>query len=489
MSIYHSTRARKVEPIPVLWNMESLGSARNIDIHGTVIKNHWIFFKGGLNQDFIPIGDWDAAATYVGHRLLNEPGYLSSLAEGQKYKKEDLLRFVSRSRGMELKNIPVQGLVELYNQAHECWLEYDLLNVYPWYLGGDVFQELVRKKISQVALDLVEDEFTILVTNPQLSFSAEEELGLARLAMLIHDNGYATDALPDDALSEIDRLVERFYWIPFGYDGPDTYDRKHYIRVLSEMLADNKKNFKELILKYEERSSNLIKNQETIMARYRLGDDIRRLLERVHLLARMTDERKECEFQVHVVFHQVLGEMANRLQVELRDLKFILPGELSRLLDKSQDIQKIAAERQRLWLLHYTPEEIRTFVGSEAEEKCNELLGESRSTQEIRGSVACRGSKLLTVGTARVLVSTQEMGRLAEGDILVASMTTPEFVPAMRRSAAIVTDEGGITCHAAIVSRELNLPCIIGTRNATKLINDGDLIEVDTMNGIVKKIS
>jgi pyruvate,water dikinase len=72
-----------------------------------------------------------------------------------------------------------------------------------------------------------------------------------------------------------------------------------------------------------------------------------------------------------------------------------------------------------------------------------------------------------------------------EGEILVTGMTRPEFVPLMRRAAAIVTDEGGITCHAAIVSRELNKPCIIGTKFATHILKDGDEVLVDANQGII----
>jgi pyruvate,water dikinase len=68
-------------------------------------------------------------------------------------------------------------------------------------------------------------------------------------------------------------------------------------------------------------------------------------------------------------------------------------------------------------------------------------------------------------------------------------MTTTNFVPVLSKVSAIVTDEGGITCHAAIVSRELNIPCIIGTRIATKAFKSGDIIEVDADNGIVRKIN
>lgn len=73
-----------------------------------------------------------------------------------------------------------------------------------------------------------------------------------------------------------------------------------------------------------------------------------------------------------------------------------------------------------------------------------------------------------------------------EGEILVTGMTRPEYVPLMKKAAAIVTDEGGITCHAAIVSRELKKPCIIGTKIATQVLNDGDLVEVDAERGVVR---
>ena len=72
-----------------------------------------------------------------------------------------------------------------------------------------------------------------------------------------------------------------------------------------------------------------------------------------------------------------------------------------------------------------------------------------------------------------------------KGDILVTSMTRPEFVPLMKKAGAIITNEGGITSHAAIISRELKIPCIIGTKNATVILKDGDFVEVDANNGII----
>ncbi len=88
-------------------------------------------------------------------------------------------------------------------------------------------------------------------------------------------------------------------------------------------------------------------------------------------------------------------------------------------------------------------------------------------------------------GSVRVLSSPDEGDRLAQGEVLVAPITSPDWVPVMRRAAALVTDGGGVTCHAAIVSRELGIPCVVGTRNATTLLRDGETVTVDGAKGIV----
>lgn len=105
---------------------------------------------------------------------------------------------------------------------------------------------------------------------------------------------------------------------------------------------------------------------------------------------------------------------------------------------------------------------------------------------EVKGMPACKG---VVRGTVRVLMSKAKIGDMLDGEVLVASMTTPEYLPAMKKAVAFITDEGGITCHAAIVAREMNRPCIIGTKIATKVFKDGDVVEVDANTGIVRKIN
>ncbi len=100
----------------------------------------------------------------------------------------------------------------------------------------------------------------------------------------------------------------------------------------------------------------------------------------------------------------------------------------------------------------------------------------------LRGIPASLG---IASGKVCKILSINEVGRMKSGKILVTNMTSPEFVPAMSIASAIVTDEGGITSHAAIVSRELGIPCVVGTKKATKLLKDGDTVMVDANTGTI----
>ena len=130
-----------------------------------------------------------------------------------------------------------------------------------------------------------------------------------------------------------------------------------------------------------------------------------------------------------------------------------------------------------------------TLVGKEAEEFSSNYIKRSKDNQdltgikELKGSTACIGN---VTGKVKIINLPEDMIKMEQGDILVSSATTPSIVPAMKKAAAIVTDEGGLTCHAAIVSRELGIPCVIGTKIATQVLKDGDLVEVDAEKGIVR---
>ncbi len=110
----------------------------------------------------------------------------------------------------------------------------------------------------------------------------------------------------------------------------------------------------------------------------------------------------------------------------------------------------------------------------------------NKKVNELKGRSAFVGN---AKGIAKIVKRKDQLEKVNEGDILVSPMTLPEFLPAMKKASAFVTDEGGITCHAAIIAREMKKPCVIGTKFATQVFKDGDFLEVDAKNGIVKVIN
>lgn len=148
--------------------------------------------------------------------------------------------------------------------------------------------------------------------------------------------------------------------------------------------------------------------------------------------------------------------------------------------------EKELAERKKTYVLLIKNNKVLVLTGKKALEFSKENFSENlniKNNKEIRGVIASKGKAR---GIARIVITQEDQAKMKKGDILVSTMTTPYLMSAVKRAAAIVTDEGGLTAHAAIIARELNIPCIIGTKYATKVLKDGDLIEVDANKGIIK---
>lgn len=148
-------------------------------------------------------------------------------------------------------------------------------------------------------------------------------------------------------------------------------------------------------------------------------------------------------------------------------------------------------KRKKSWILLegkklYTGNKIEDFLlKNNIILKKEKIIENLENIHEIKGNVARNG---IAKGKAKIVFTMDDLFKVQKGDIIVSSMTGPDFMIAIKKSAGIITDEGGITCHAAIVSRELKIPCIIGTKIATRLLKDGMEVEVDANQGVVRII-
>ncbi|MDH7556212.1 MAG: phosphoenolpyruvate synthase, partial [Candidatus Methanosuratincola sp.] len=140
------------------------------------------------------------------------------------------------------------------------------------------------------------------------------------------------------------------------------------------------------------------------------------------------------------------------------------------------------SEEKKLYIVQARPETVWSMKQETKPEGKKMDQMDSGVKRLLRGVPASPG---LVSGKAHVIMDTKHIREFQAGEILVTEMTSPDWAPAMRKALAIITDSGGKTCHAAIVSRELGIPCIVGTKDATKILKTGQVITVDATHGVV----
>src|SRR3989344_149568 len=393
---YRIMRTRKYYyPIPSIWNTISESTPKTKQIHGINFSHVWLHWRDFDYNQIYRDQEWQKVCTFITDRIIKDKTYVSNVYQKQIKLGQRLVAFSHQIIKLDLSKYSIKRLLDLYQKIHQGWLGYDQVCTLPWFCGADnlrdyIFKLLEAKKVSA-------EKFIILSSAPVRSFSANEELDLLKLAL--------SKKLDKKSL---DVLVDKYFWIPFGYDGPATYDREHYRTTLKELSKQGRQKLLRRRTELESYEQKTQSQQQVLLKKYNIDGDTKRLLRDLQILSLMTDQRKEFHFQSHVAFAQILQAMGKKLGIDHILLKFL-------------------------------------------------------QFHEIK----------------------MKKGR----EILIAPMTSPEYVPAMRKAAAIVTVEGGIPSHAAIVSRELNKLCIIGTKFATKVFKDGDMVEVDADKGVVRLVS
>jgi len=236
-----------------------------------------------------------------------------------------------------------------------------------------------------------------------------------------------------------------------------------------------------------------IKNEQIeLLDRLKLSEDIIGLLDIVKEFAYLRLNIRLKWVHAGFLTKKVLEEIGHRTDTKLKELEYYTLNEMQSLLIDNKKIDPIIIIERKKYAFILDGNRLSLYLGDKSDEIENQELEkvDFDSIKELKGNVANPGKVTGRVRIINSLVKDQEKAieEMIHGEILVTGMTRPHLVEAMQKSGAIITDEGGITSHAAIVCRELGVPCIVGTKIATKVLKDGDLIEVDADEGIVRKI-
>ena len=344
----------------------------------------------------------------------------------------------------------------------------------------------------------VPEVFSLLTTPSKKSLVQAEEIEFYGVLIEIQADKKAKKVfLQEDVakilaeLSEINSVITRkiighykkWLWMPYGYIGP-AYDLEYYLSLWSSLVRQ-RCNPTEEVKRIEESRKNTIKLRVALIKKLKLSQKERQVFDLTAEIVWLKNYRKEVSFLAYYFLGKIMKELAKRASLSINQINCVLHTEMQNFDKMSAEVLN---ERYKFSVMSLQNSKLVVMTGDKGraflKKQKFEVIKKDKSGV-LTGTTAYAG---VVSGVVKIVNHPEDMIKMNEGDVMVAHTTFPSLVPAMKKAAAIVTDDGGVTCHAAIVARELKKPCVVGTKTATKDLKDGDMIEVDANLGIIKKI-
>lgn len=346
-------------------------------------------------------------------------------------------------------------------------------------LGGHLSPAIEKrlKKLSLTDRD-IEEIKDYLLTQSNLFLFKKEEKDLRKISerfKTIHK------AFVPKSYSQLDLKIKRlltqhqkeYCWIQYGGIDTQPYTLEEIFSRLIELSKESKQ------------PENLKKRQRKTILNKLAKKDIYYfdLVKQYIYLDNLAAELHR------YLFFLIATLIKQRFEISYKDLTLYSFQELEKLVKNNKIISKTKLyKRKKYRIVVQINGKINFFYRKRLFKKIKTLIPKKNLYSRVRiftGNVACRG---IAKGKVTIIKRIKDIKKMKKGNILVAPNTNPELVITMRMASAIITDWGGVTSHAAIVSREFGIPCIVGTDIATQVLKDGDFVEVNADKGIVKII-
>ena len=365
-------------------------------------------------------------------------------------------------------------------------------NIVHWSYGEDkgvfISEKIVNFLINKhIKTESEAREIVGTLTHPDfLSALNKERTSYLSICLYISKKSVknSKELLEDKKLKKmVDSYIKNYFWIK-----TDFYEEKNI--TPNDLLDDvkkeiGKKKTSEIKLELDnikKTISKISKEKKLILSKLKLSAEEKKSLSFVSYIVARQDIRKVYMMKQWFYMFSFFKDVAKRINVDYDYLVAHSVDDARKIIEKRG---KIKTKFGWHFIVFERGKKNKIFYDSDAQELFGALKINNQDAKEIRGMVASRGKENKIRGIIKIVSNPNEQ-KLNQGEILVTSMTRTEFLPIMRKAKAIITNEGGIACHASIVSRELGIPCIIGTKNATKILKDGDDVEMDMNSGVIK---
>jgi phosphohistidine swiveling domain-containing protein len=475
---------------------------------GRKIAKVFLYIKSGMTHVFYDKESTDALGRWLLAKIIKDRRFYQLVIKKVYFYSRNLMNFCAGLEKINPAKMSDRRLLKIYSDYEK---KLGILRIWGWvpvFLDG-VFEPFFSDYVMSNFLaflqkagrtDKVADYYSLLSSSERMSEVQIESLDRLKLLLKIGKMKNGKSALAalygnksanfkekyPLATALMGKHLDEFGWLTYAYTGP-VMSFGYLFKTLRADLQNGK--ISAQIGKIKTHFRSLKKDKAKLKRGLKLPASFSYLFAVSAELMFIKDYRKGIYQKSYVAMDKIMSEFAIRLGITARAIRFLTRTEVSDALLKNKQPAYRAKAKQRVKVCCYTAANGRVIVneGSAAAqliakaEKAEKKVV-SRQT-ELKGSIAYSG---LVRGRVKIILTKNDVPKLKIGDILVSSATNPDLISAMKKAAAFVTDTGGIICHAAIVARELKKPCVIGTKIATRILKDGDEVEVDANHGVVR---
>lgn len=447
---------------------------------GKFITKAIYIMENGICRYVFDGNQFERAANFTANRLINDDKWRLGI-----YKKIDFYTKGYFQSGENLRKISLNSLsgtkiaqiiskivpLQHYHQTYGVLANGVVLD------GRNHLSNKIRNELMG-ALDYprkFDDYWSLLTLVTKMSLRQKKDYEIALLAKKSGMMG------KEQTKKRLQKLHEEYCWLDYNYIGPPA-SFKTFENELKAAIKNN------INLDLPAQLKNIKIKQEKLMRELCFNKRLKFLVQLAQHVIWQKGYRKDMQYHGFYCYENLLREMAKRNGTDDWQLfGYLFPWEVEGFLAKKIPSIQELIERRKFSCFIVSRGKFDLKTGKEARKfvKNLNLIEDFFHLKETKGQCAYIGK---VKGCAKIVQLPSDMVKMKKGDILISQATSPDLLPAMRMAGAIVTNTGGLICHAAIVSRELKLPCVVGTRNATLIFRDGDLIEVDANKGIVRKL-
>ena len=471
-------------PFPFYIHMDLISTSYP-EIIGTGFKNTILLCENNLMLQVFDESEFSRIGLHALDRLMNQPGFGLKVRRNARIGLEKLERTVDlilRTDLSHLSNLQLSKLMESYVLAFRkssVWGTIISFIEYENFYGSKKIKEFIADHAGNSKVDPA-DAFEALSSWPEKTFVLREKEELLRIAER-YPALAGTSRIPRPLKEALAEHAARFGWLAYSYQGP-LLNEGYFEMELRELRFAGYSYAK---FKAEETRRNA--KRRICLKALNFSRKERELTDALAELFFLKALRRDMDFKSNFALSFVFRELSRRRGLSVNQSRFMLAEEIIGALRGGPINFRELQARTKCFAYYFNSGLLRVLSGDRALLLKRLLPGKKvLDLKKFAGEVASIGKAR---GRVKVVRGKSDYSKFKKGDVLVAISTNPNMVPLMKKAAAIITETGGITSHAAIVSRELGVPCVIGTRIATSVLKDGDLVEVDARKGVVRKIS